>query len=168
MVPVAVAWWTVAHGPTRHVPAGTTGDEASFEIGLIARGMKRIGAVEGAALIFDGECGLCRRRVEHVRLWDREGRIEMVPYQTPDLVQRFPSVSRDECVHGIHLVEKSGVVHRGAAAGREVLRRLPAGWLWKIPSWIPGEVWTAEYIYVWIAHRWGPLRVGRKRDVPHG
>lgn len=110
-----------------------------------------------ATLIFDGSCGFCRRWVERVQRWDRRGLLEMLPYQTPDLEARFPAVSRDECTQRIHLIDASGGVYRGAAAGREVLRRLPAGWLWTLPFCIPGGLWIAERVYVWITHRWGPL-----------
>jgi predicted DCC family thiol-disulfide oxidoreductase YuxK len=57
----------------------------------------------------------------------------------------------------IHLVDEHVTVHRGAAAGREVLRRLPLGWLWTLPFRVPGALPVAERIYVWITHRWGPL-----------
>jgi len=110
-----------------------------------------------ATLIYDGACGFCRRWVERVRRWDRYQRLDMVPYQTPDLEERFPTVSRAECTQRIHVVEPDGTVHRGAAAGREVLRRLPHGWLLSAPFRLPGALCIAERIYVWITHRWGPL-----------
>ena len=63
-----------------------------------------------ATLIYDGNCGFCRRWVERVRRWDRRGRLEMVPYQTAELESRFPGVSRADCVERIHLVDESGAV----------------------------------------------------------
>ena len=114
-------------------------------------------SAERATLIYDGNCGFCRRWVERVRRWDRRGSLEMVPYQAPDLERRFPGVSRADCVERIHLVDERGAVHRGATAGREVLRRLPGGTLWTLPFRIPGGLWVAERVYVWIARRWGPL-----------
>ena len=114
-------------------------------------------SAERATLIYDGSCGFCRRWVERVRRWDRRGRLEMVPYQTAELESRFPGVSRADCVERIHLVDESGAVSRGAMAGREVLWRLPGGALWTLPFRIPGGLRVAERVYVWIAHRWGPL-----------
>ena len=110
-----------------------------------------------ATLIYDGGCGFCRRWVARVQRWDRQNRLECIPYQAPDLEARFPGVSRAECTQRIHLVDAQGVVHRGAAAGREVLRRLPAGWLWALPFQLPGGLWVAERVYRWITRRWGPL-----------
>ena len=58
----------------------------------------------------------------------------MVPCQMTDLEVRHPETCRGECAQRIHIVETSGRVYRGAAAGRGVLRRLPAGWLWGAAS----------------------------------
>lgn len=113
---------------------------------------------ERATLIYDGNCGFCRPWVERVRRWDRHGRLATLAYQSPELATRFPQVSRADCVQRIHLVEPTGEVHRGAAAGREVLRRLPAGWLWTFPFRLPGAPALAERLYVWITYRWGPLK----------
>ena len=110
-----------------------------------------------ATLIFDGRCAYCRGWVERVRRWDRERRLDFVPYQTPDLEQRFPGVSRAECTQRIHLVDETGRVHRGAAAAREVLRRLPGGGVWTLPFRLPGGLALGDHLYAWVAHRWGPL-----------
>jgi predicted DCC family thiol-disulfide oxidoreductase YuxK len=113
---------------------------------------------ERATLVYDGNCGFCRRWIERVRRWDRQGRLDALPYQAPELEMRFPQLSRAECTQRIHLVEAGGAVHRGAAAGREVLRRLPGGWWWTLPFRLPGASRLAERLYVWITYRWGPLK----------
>ena len=116
-----------------------------------------------ATLIYDGNCGFCRRWVKRVEGWDRHGRLATLPYQAPDLEMRFPAVSRRECAEGMHLVLEDGhTVYRWAAAGREVLRRLPGGLLWTLPFRLPGGLPIAEHIYRWITHRWGPL--GQRAD----
>ena len=92
-----------------------------------------------------------------MRRWDRHGRLAFVPYQTPDFATRFPGVSRDDCTRQIHLIDADGVVHRGAAAGREVLRRLPGGELWTLPFGLPGAMRVAEPVYTWITRQWGPV-----------
>jgi len=83
--------------------------------------------------------------------------LEILPYQEPDLEVRFPQLSRARCRQGIHFVDEHGAVFAGAAAGREILRRLPAGWLWALPLRLPGSLRIAEPLYTWIKHRWGPL-----------
>jgi predicted DCC family thiol-disulfide oxidoreductase YuxK len=110
-----------------------------------------------ATLIYSGTCVFCRRWMERVRRWDRNHRLDYLPFQSPELAERFPQVSLDACRQRMHLVDENGAVFAGAAAGREILRRLPFGWLWSLPLRIPGSLWVAEPIYVWITHRWGPL-----------
>ena len=110
-----------------------------------------------ATLIYDGACSFCQGWIERVRRWDRHGRLDLVPYQTPDLEARFPGVLIAECAMRIHLIEAHGTIHRGAAAGREVLRRLPGGWLWVLPFRLPGGLPIAERVYTWITQRWGPV-----------
>jgi predicted DCC family thiol-disulfide oxidoreductase YuxK len=110
-----------------------------------------------ATLIYDGTCGFCRRWVERVQRWDRRRLVAVVPWQTPDLETRFPGVSRSECTQAMHLVDAAGRIYPGAAAGREVLRRLPGGWLWALPFRLPGGLPIAERVYRWITRRWGPL-----------
>lgn len=110
-----------------------------------------------ATLIYDGRCGFCRRWERRVRRWDRHDRIETLPFQASDLESRFSDVSREACAERIHLVDEEGRIFAGAEAAREVLRRLPGGFLWTLPFRIPGAGSLAERAYVSIAHRWGPL-----------
>ena len=110
-----------------------------------------------ATLIYSGTCVFCRRWAERVQRWDRHTRLEFLPFQAEELSVRFPQVSREACQQRMHLVDEHGRVFAGAAAGREVLRRLPLGWLWSLPFRFPGALSIAEPIYVWITHRWGPV-----------
>lgn len=107
-------------------------------------------------LIYDGDCGFCRRQVERVRRWDRERRVQAIPFQELDLV-RF-GVSRADVEEAMHLVSPAGEVWRGAQAARELLHLLPRVrplvWLFSLP----GVMFAAERAYRWVArhrHRFG-------------
>src|SRR2546422_4460702 len=133
------------------------------------RGHRTMTGAGPASLIYDGACAFCRRWVERAHRCDRDGVLEMVPYQSPDLERRFPAVSREDCARRVHLVDARGVVYRGAAAAREALRRLPGGRLWSLPFGLPGGLTAAERVYDWVAYRFGPLdheaAAGRDREV---
>lgn len=82
---------------------------------------------------------------------DRNGRIEAVPLQTADLSGY--GVTRQAAEDAMHLVSPQDEVWSGAAAAREVLKRLP--WLSPL-AWLfylPGAMLVAERIYRWIARR---------------
>jgi len=106
----------------------------------------------GATLIYDGECGLCRRCVEWVRRWDREHRITLVPFQEQATAARF-GIPLPALAAAMHLVLPDRRVFAGADAVPEILRRLP-GWGWA--RWlfaVPGVRPAARRVYGWVARR---------------
>jgi predicted DCC family thiol-disulfide oxidoreductase YuxK len=66
-------------------------------------------------IIFDGDCGLCTRWIEH---WRRttEDHVDYVPFQEPKLARRFPELSRKQLEVAVRLVETNGSVYFGAEA----------------------------------------------------
>jgi predicted DCC family thiol-disulfide oxidoreductase YuxK len=64
-------------------------------------------------LIWDGDCGFCRRSVQQLRALTAE-RVEYEPYQTAHL--RFPTIPIESFRRAVHLVEPDGTVSRGAEA----------------------------------------------------
>ena len=72
-------------------------------------------------LVWDGDCGFCRRSVRHLRLWLGE-KVVVEPYQTAHA--RFPAIPVEAFREAVHLVEPDGRVSRGAEA---VLRTLAHG-----------------------------------------
>jgi predicted DCC family thiol-disulfide oxidoreductase YuxK len=107
---------------------------------------------ERATLIYDGECGMCRRAVEFVRRADRERRIALVPFQDEGRVAAF-GIPLPALAAAMHLVLPDGRVLAGADAAPELLRLLP-GWHWV--AWVfgvPGVPPVARRVYRWIARR---------------
>jgi predicted DCC family thiol-disulfide oxidoreductase YuxK len=84
------------------------------------------------------------------------GRLELIPFQEPDLEVRFPRVSRERCREELHLINEQGQVFTGAAAVHETLARLPGARLKTLPFHAPGGMWIADRIYRWVARnrRW--------------
>lgn len=82
------------------------------------------------AVVYDGECSLCRHSVEWARRRDREQAVEFLPFQDPTCAIRFPAVPRARCLRAVQFVAESGEVFSGADAVRETLARLPGtrGW----------------------------------------
>jgi len=81
-------------------------------------------------LIFDGDCGFCRRWIEVWRA-RTHGLVEYEPYQ--EAARRFPQTSESEFRRCVWLYEPDGRVTRGAEAVYRALAFAPGsgGLLWK-------------------------------------
>ncbi len=106
----------------------------------------------GPTLIYDGECGFCRRSVAVLRRWDREHRLALVPFQDHARVAAF-GITLPALAAAMHLVLPDGRVLAGAEAAPEILRLLPGRrWLaW--PFTLPGAMPLARRVYAWVARR---------------
>jgi predicted DCC family thiol-disulfide oxidoreductase YuxK len=112
------------------------------------------GSVPVPLLIWDGDCGFCRRSVEHLRI--RLGdRVAYEPYQTAHT--RFPEIPVEGFRAAVHLVEPDGRVSRGAEAVFRALsygRGRAAGLPLAVYRFVPGFAALAEWGYRLVAsHR---------------
>ena len=97
------------------------------------------GAMPGKyTLIFDGNCGVCQRSVKWIQEWDTAAEIECIPYQSPEVAERYPEFTEAALDAEMHLVAADGSVTKGARAVEEVVRianRAPRiGWLFSLPG----------------------------------
>jgi len=107
---------------------------------------------ERPTLIYDGECGFCRSSVDLARSWDREHRLDTVPFQDQERVAAF-GIPLPALAAAMHLVLPDGRVFAGADAVPEILRLLP-GKRWLAPLFrLPGVLPVARRLYGWIARR---------------
>ena len=105
-------------------------------------------------LIYDGDCGFCRRAVDLLRRWDREQRIALIPFQDHLRMAAF-GIPLPALAAAMHLVlpPPDGRVLAGADAVPELLRLLP-GKRWLASGFrVPGVQGLARRLYAWIARR---------------
>jgi predicted DCC family thiol-disulfide oxidoreductase YuxK len=110
--------------------------------------------VDRPTLIYDGECAFCRRWVDLVRRWDRDHRLDLVPFQDQQRVARF-GIPLPALAAAMHLVlpTPDGRVLAGADAAPEILRLLPGRrWLAGLFR-VPGVRPVARRVYAWIARQ---------------
>lgn len=104
-------------------------------------------------MIYDGNCGFCISQVERIRRLDVLGQFELLPSQTPDLLERFPQLAGHDLDSALRLVAPDGRVFVGAEAVYEIAKRLPrfraVAWVYRLPLVRP----IAERIYAWVARR---------------
>lgn len=107
---------------------------------------------EWPTLIYDGECGLCRRAVELLRRWDREHRLRYVPFQDGEAVARF-GIALPALAAAMHLLMPDGRVFAGADAVPELGRLLPGKRWWTWGFALPGVPPLARRVYRRVAQR---------------
>ncbi|MBI3322482.1 MAG: DUF393 domain-containing protein [Candidatus Omnitrophica bacterium] len=111
------------------------------------------------AVLYDGECGLCRRSMELLRRLDWLGRVEPIDLSDwPAIRKRFPGLDQEACKREMHLVTPGGKVAVGFYAYRVLARVLPLGWLALPFLYIPGVPWIGRKVYASVAagrHRGG-------------
>src|SRR5262249_55674609 len=66
-------------------------------------------------LLWDGECGFCRRSAAWVRSRDSRGVFEIVPYQDAPSPLMTPEIY-ENCPNAVHVVTNRGVVLRAGRA----------------------------------------------------
>ncbi len=102
-------------------------------------------------VIYDGECGLCRRSMEVLRKLDEEGVLELVESQAPGVRERFPGITPEAYARGLQVIEPDGNTTEGAAAVERLCAIIPAGrpvgWLYQIPF----ARAIADRAYAWIS-----------------
>lgn len=102
-------------------------------------------------LIFDGDCGFCRRWVRYAQALTG-ATIDYEPYQKVHFLYNHIPVSRFR--EAVHYVSETGQAYYGAEAVFKVLARVPGykGWLWLYRRF-PGFKFLSEWGYKLIARR---------------
>lgn len=90
------------------------------------------------AVIYDGNCGVCRRFVVRLAEWDSKKVLEIAPSQGPGIPERFSWIAPAAFGESIQLIRLGdGKTWAAAAALEELLGILPRGravsWVFHIP-----------------------------------
>lgn len=114
------------------------------------------GRPAGPVVIYNEACSFCRGWADHLRRWDRAGRITLLPLQD-ELAPALAGRPRSTLEEAVHVVLPAGQVTSGAAAVRAICRFLPGGWAVSMLLALPGALPIAERAYRYVARRWGPV-----------
>ena len=110
-------------------------------------------AAQRLVVVYDGECAFCRRQIAQLHRYDRHGRFQCVPRQTPGLTGRFPALGEGGFDTGMRLIMPDGQIYVGADSLYQVARRLPIFRWFAWPYRVPGVHALARAGYHWIAAR---------------
>ena len=83
----------------------------------------------------DGQCPLCRWSRERVEVFDRDGRIEWLDYNKPELLERAAPHTFQEMAAEMHVRRTDGTWSKGFQGWIDVLKVLPRlRWLSRVLS----------------------------------
>ena len=101
-------------------------------------------------LVFDGECGFCRKWVRHMTTWFSKHPTP-IAYQSADLFSL--GLTAEQCKEAVQYVSSRGEISSGSDAAARVL--IHAGFPYLIAGWamlIPGVSTIAQSAYKWVAN----------------
>ena len=109
--------------------------------------------LQAPMMLFDGDCGFCRRWIARWRTLTGP-HVRYAPYQ--EVHDRYPQLTRQQCAHAVQLVMPDGAVYSGAHA---VLKALALGGryaiLLRLYERVPPLAWLAERCYQLVARHRG-------------
>jgi predicted DCC family thiol-disulfide oxidoreductase YuxK len=78
-----------------------------------------------ASVIYDGECKFCLARINDIRKFDSDQRLEYLPWQNEETQRRFPQIAGRNLDDGMLLIESDGSLYVAADAMYHIGLRLP-------------------------------------------
>lgn len=102
-------------------------------------------------VLYDGECPLCTFQMKVLTWLDWFHAVQLVPVADARAASIAPELTREDLLEAIHCVARDGQIHRGARCIRFVGMRMPLLLPVSLILWLPGVIWVAEKIYMWIS-----------------
>jgi predicted DCC family thiol-disulfide oxidoreductase YuxK len=96
-------------------------------------------------LLWDGDCGLCRRTASWVKRHDNHERFRIVPYQEAPSPPMSPGLHA-ACGRAMHIVKSDGTVLRAGRASLFILELIGWGWVARLLT-LPPFIWIVELGY---------------------
>lgn len=105
-------------------------------------------------VLYDDECSLCTFQMRVVTWLDWFNTVSLLPISHPRAAESAPAISREQLQEAIHCIAGDGQIYRGARCLRFIGMRMPLAVPVSAILYLPGIIWIAERIYMWISrHR---------------
>lgn len=102
-------------------------------------------------VLYDGDCPMCTFQMRVLTWLDWSNRVKILPIKDPQAAIIAPQLTREDLLEAIHCITPSGKIHRGARCIRHLGMHLPLLVPLSLFLWIPGVIWVAEKVYMWIS-----------------
>jgi predicted DCC family thiol-disulfide oxidoreductase YuxK len=77
-------------------------------------------------VLYDGDCGFCRRSVDWALRRDRDSRLTATPIQSPAGERLLADLAPEQRLREVHVIHDDGRRSSGGAAVKDVLNVLPS------------------------------------------
>lgn len=105
----------------------------------------------GNTVLFDDQCPLCTFQMRLLTWLDWFNTVRLLPLSHPRAAEIAPNLTREDLLEAIHCVTRKGRIYRGARCLRFVGMRMPLLIPLALFLWIPGIIWIAEKVYMWVS-----------------
>jgi predicted DCC family thiol-disulfide oxidoreductase YuxK len=104
-------------------------------------------------VIYDGLCQICTAQIRRLASWDTRGRLAYLSLHDPEVPLTYPDLTHEELMQNMVVVDRQGRRHHGAAALRQIARRVPRLWITVPFLYLPGSLPVWQWLYRQIADR---------------
>ena len=88
-------------------------------------------------IVYDGQCPFCLSQIDKIRRFDRTESFHYLPRQSPNLLDQFPMLAREDFNTGLRLINGDGHIFIGADAVYEIYKTLKPykyiAWIYNLP-----------------------------------
>jgi predicted DCC family thiol-disulfide oxidoreductase YuxK len=102
-------------------------------------------------LLYDGHCNFCTAGARKFATLARPGTLDLVSFQEPGALDRFPGITHEACMTQMYLVTPAGRVYGGFEAAVQALTTRPLLGLVARSYYLPGVRQLCDWIYARIA-----------------
>jgi predicted DCC family thiol-disulfide oxidoreductase YuxK len=102
-------------------------------------------------LIYDGLCRFCTAGAHRFVRWMGRVDVELLDFQRPGALDRFPGLTHDDCIRAMQLVTPGGRVFRGAEAVARALATRRFVGAAAYAYYVPGLRQLLDWLYARVA-----------------
>ncbi len=104
-----------------------------------------------SVVLYDGHCKFCTAGARKLERLARPGTLELVSFQDPGVLDRFPGLTHEACMRQMHLVTPDGRIYGGFEAAVQALATRPVLGLLARAYYLPGLRQLCDLVYKRIA-----------------
>jgi predicted DCC family thiol-disulfide oxidoreductase YuxK len=102
-------------------------------------------------VIYDGQCGFCRRSLRFFRAFDLRQALRFYDAHQPETSEQFPVLQGADLDQAMYVVVDGEPIYRGFFAFRRLIWANPTTWGLIPVAYFPGAGFFGPRVYAWVA-----------------